>query len=138
MNNNWYDLHKEAQLYEDVDEDEFEDYDDFKANQYFAIGQNEDTIANSFCWVYRNGKLEVKKGGTHAQNFGRDATDHWRGWYDPMQGLCSVVIPLFAKKKKSLYQEMISEEIGEWDVPDQLKRVLKERFGLFKILVFSG
>jgi len=137
---NWYQLHKElnkeAQLYEDVEEEDFEDYDDFKANQYFAVGQN-DTIKDSFCWVFRNNKLEVKKGGTHAHNFGRDSHDYWRGWYDPMQQLLSVVIPESEKKKKSLYQELIVEEIGEWSVPDTLKRVLKQRFkDNYRILVF--
>ena len=38
-------------------------------------------------------KIYTKKGGSHSMNFGQNALDQWRGWYDHLQNMISIVIP---------------------------------------------
>lgn len=87
---NWYKVIKIA-----FDEDKaFQ-----KAEEYFSIGQG-DNIDQSYCWLWLNGKLLTKLGGTHNMNFRHlipNANNTWhdsyfRGWYDPDLDIVSVVL----------------------------------------------
>jgi len=104
----------------------------YKGEQYFSIGQNE-TKSDSFCWVWRNGKLEFKKGGIHSDNFGIESRDGWRGWYDPSQELLSIVVPPSISQRTMHTRERVSLSM----VPIELKNALRDQFGKrFKIKVF--
>lgn len=68
-----------------------------RANLYFSIGQNEETINQSFCWIWADGKLFTKKGPTtHIAAFHSltsNIDNNYRGWYDPVQNLISIQFP---------------------------------------------
>lgn len=132
---NWY---KESQFYEDIDREEYDDDDyghhTFVADQYFSIGQNEETIKDSYCWVMLDGKLLARKGGTHSMNFihimdrmGLGMDDVWRGWYDPIQQLVSIVVP--HDKDDGLFTND--------RIPSILMRQLRQEFGNdFEVKIF--
>jgi len=121
---------KVAQTYEDITNypDEYDDGEEgnLNAHSYFSIGQNEETMNDSFCWIWVNNRLYVKKGPTtHGMAFGhmfekiRGVDDHYRGWYDPIQDKLSVVT--------TDYKEGIQPT--EEDLPSPLKRSLYREFG---------
>ena len=58
---NWYKL---SQLYTDIVKEEYNDPELFSAEQYFSIGQSEETQDQSFCWIYLDEHLYVRKGHT--------------------------------------------------------------------------
>ena len=92
---NWY---KKAQLYEDVLADpEYDNPDSRDAGLYFSIGQNEETIGESYCWLWNEGKFYMQQGPTtHGKAFGiglRDDPRSYRGWVDTEQKLISVIVP---------------------------------------------
>jgi hypothetical protein len=128
---NWY---KKAQSYQEII-DNPEDYmmdddpESLNAYLYFSIGQNEETYEDSFCWIFDGRKLHVKKKGTHYQNFPelhfqtRNAPNAYRGWYDPIQKMISVVAP----------RQSVN---GQWDkalepssLPTKLRVSLGDTFG---------
>jgi len=127
---NWY---KTAQLYEDI-KDFPEEYggkgsDEFKSYQYFSIGQNEESIEKSSCWIWVNDRLHTESGITsHNMAFGtygrrkltNDIDNHYRGWHDPVQNMVSVVIP------GKIYKEQYPYEEG--DIPRSLVRALYKEF----------
>ena len=121
---NWYKKIKISQYYTDIAKEDYEDNINFQANQYFSIGQNEETQDKSYCWIFINNRLFVKKGhGTHNLNFGNlfDNIDRiFRGWYDPVQNLLSVVVPR-QRGNNSIY--------GEVDIPNRLDKALRRKFG---------
>lgn len=90
-NMNWY---KVIKIAFDEDDEAFQ-----KAEEYFSIGQGEN-IDQSYCWLWLNGKLLTKLGGTHNINFRHlipNANNVWhdnyfRGWYDPDLDVVSVVL----------------------------------------------
>jgi len=124
---NWY---KQAQLYEYVNSYPDEYSDDLEAHRYFSIGQNEETIDDSFCWVWANNKLQVAKGPTtHNMSFGWKVVEgKFKGWYDPVQNLISVVFP----------RDREETRIGltEEDIPGVIRRSLYRKFGDAEIIVF--
>ena len=104
----------------------------YKGNQYFSIGQNDDLHKTSYCWVWRYDEIEKKIGGTHSSNFGSDARDEWRGWYDPSQELVSVVIPPRVSQRTK-HTRVVNINM----VPPELVKDLRNEFGdKFKIKVF--
>ena len=126
---NWY--KKYAQLYEEINRNEFgpdkEEQERYQAEQYFSIGQNEETTDQSYCWMYVNGELLVEKGhgSSHQMLFGhllpnREIDKFYRGWYDPVQKLLSVVIP---RKFGGIV------EYDQSDIPQVLDRELRRKFG---------
>jgi len=128
---NWYKL---AQTYQDIldypEEYGSQDKELNNAYLYFSIGQNTETQNESFCWLWYRDKLLVKKGrGSHSGAFGYDKVQtSYRGWYDPIQKLLSVVIP---------------RRLGNFDpvsvsnIPIKLKVALMDKFGNdYKIKVF--
>lgn len=125
---NWYRL---AQLYEEITKEPGESDSYFHANQYFSIGQNEETIENSYCWIWIDGRLYSKIGGTHNRHFRHlcsqnNVEKYYRGWYDPVQKLLSVVVP----RKENL-------PVDEIDIPNRLDNVLRREFGSdFRYRVF--
>lgn len=126
---NWY---KYAQLYDEVDEwypddDALTIYDE----KYFAIGQNEETHEQSFCWAFINGRVVARRGRTHGSNFGHEITDKtYKGWYDPVQNLLSVAVP-----RRNPWE--INIKYTEDDIPDHIKRALRNKFGdNFRMVVF--
>ena len=126
---NWY---KSAQLYEDILGDSPEEYGspkDREAYLYFSIGQNEETTDESYCWVWKRGRLYVEQGPTtHNLVFGRDSLNYYRGWYDPEQKLLSVAVP--PGKPRFNYEEQ--------DLPSGLTRDLNYTFGNdYKIKIFT-
>ena len=120
---NWYKL---AQYYQDVLNEQKgynnRDKETSQAELYFSIGQNEETIGQSYCWIFVNNTLQVKKGhGSHNMFFRgltEDINKHYRGWDDPVQDLLSVVIPNY-----------IGIERTANDVPNMLDKVLRKKFG---------
>lgn len=100
---------------------------EFRADQYFAIGQNENQ-KDSWCWVYLNGSIIAEQGRTHQVHFnnlirqwGTTLDQIYRGWYDPVQEMISVVTP---------------RKNGDWlkrsvdDLPKRLVSELYHNFGL--------
>ena len=117
---NWYRL---AQFYEDIVKEPGETDSYFHANQYFSIGQNEETTSNSSCWIWIDDRLYSKIGGTHNMDFGHLCPQHnveryYRGWYDPEQQLLSIVIP-----------RKVDSMVEETDIPNSLDNVLRKKFG---------
>lgn len=101
---------KTSQFYNDIDEREFKDPIEFKANQYFSIGQNEETQKESFCWVWYNNQLLVKKGSRkscHKIWVSELLKKHINGWYDPIQKMISFVFPSGSKKNMNYTEEDI-------------------------------
>jgi len=117
---NWY---KTAQTLEEVRKEDYENDLAFEAAQYFSIGQNE-TLVDSYCWVFINGRLFVKKGnGTHNSNFGHlfsNLDRIFRGWYDTTQNLLSVVVP------RRYGDDSVFTEV---DIPNKLDKALRRKFG---------
>ena len=125
---NWYKFIKYSQYYDEIKREDYEDEDEFKAIQYFSIGQDDDRKPG-FCWIWLNDQLEVKRGKTHPANFGFKADNLFRGWYDPEQELVSVVVP------RSIHDRFSTFTIS--DVPTGLSTALRKRFGRkFKVKVF--
>jgi len=130
---NWY---KKAQTYENITSYPEEYSDNFDAHRYFSIGQNEETTKDSFCWIWHYNELLVDKGPTtHRLSFGylfnnkSDVEDYYRGWYDPIQDIISVVMP---KPWKPL-----SVKFTENDMPSILRRSLLREFSdTAQIIVF--
>jgi hypothetical protein len=125
---------KLAQLYHEV-EDFYagEDPETLDAYRYFSIGQNEETCDEGVCWLWYNNKLLVGQSGSHRSNFGHwFNNDNWvdkvyRGWYDPIQELLSVLIPI----------RFTGEKHTEADIPNALNRALRNKFGnKFEYVVF--
>ena len=113
---NWY---KISQTYEDIMQNPKEYEEDLESQRYFSIGQNE-TQDQSFCWMWINNQLRIEQGGTHNINFGhliKDIDHHYRGWYDSIQELISVVPPVREKIIKFTK-----------NLPSTLKRSLYRKF----------
>lgn len=134
-------LIRNAQTYQDILDNPKEYYgDDTKSNNahlYFSIGQNEETIKESFSWLWDGRKLIVgspsKTTSTPTHNmlvhsWGLSAyPDHYyRGWYDPVQKLLSFVPPPNLLGINS-----------EDKIPSVLRRELRRKFGNdFEIKIF--
>jgi hypothetical protein len=116
---------KVAQTYEDIVQYPDEYGEDVESNRYFSIGQNEETINDSFCWIWINNQLHTALGPTsHNMSFGlgkltNNIHSHYRGWYDPIQELLSVVAPNFSGERG----------LTENDIPSVLRRSLFRKFG---------
>ena len=126
---NWY---KKAQNYQDI-EDDPETYSDpdapgmLNAYKYFAIGQDEESVDESYCWIYDGRKMHIKKGGTHYTNFPelhfrtKDDRNSYRGWYDPIQKMISVIIPRGVGE--------VDPALGASSLPTKLRVSLSDNFG---------
>ena len=134
---NWYKL---SQLYIDIDRKEYDDNHMFNAERYFSIGQSEETQKQSFCQVWLNNNLYIKEGQTtHSALLSTlvgvretwKLTDKiYRGWYDPVQELLSVVVP-----RKTVQGIDIT---GSDQIPEELDEKLRSHFGYkFKYVVFT-
>ena len=129
---NWYKKIL-SQSYQDVinDKDSYYDPDDpeyYESMQYFSIGQNEETGDDSYCWLFDGREMHVVKGGTHGMNFpeyfswNRETPSYiYRGWYDPIQKLISVVIPR-AKGQ-------VDPALRPSSLPTKLRVALSDEFG---------
>ena len=137
---NWYLKIKLAQMYEDVvpgyeygkdDEDGY-----FKANQYFSIGQNDETTDKSYCWIWTDGKLFTKKGPTSHNMAFRGLTpnieNNYRGWYDPIQNLVSVVVPSGSGNFRYVPGAIYTED----DIPETILQALNRKFKNATLKVF--
>jgi len=106
---NWYKLilgqtYQEVldneQYYRDMEADDLDYRGYFDGERYFSIGQGDDQEYDSICWIFDGRKMHQTVGGTHASNFpnlfswSKEQGGHiYRGWYDPVQKMISIVAP---------------------------------------------
>jgi len=126
---NWY---KKAQLYEDVLDDNYYsgDPETREAELYFSIGQNEETIEESYCWIWNGERLLIKQGPTThnmAFRYLGNPENFYRGWVDNVQKMISIAIPRQIPGTKSTVE----------DVPNEIIKALYYKFDTdYQIKVF--
>ena len=131
----WYrEKFKDRLCFDDscADEGSEEDREYKDAQTYFSIGQDDDYNNKNYCWIYRDGLLEVKQGNSHKMNFGQSATSglYFRGWYDRSKRVISLV-------PTERLLRRFHGDFKEDDIPNDLYRQLKAKFRGAPIIVFN-
>ena len=137
---NWYNLIKTSQNYDDIRYEDYENTEEFEANQYFAIGHDnqygeeyEDRDGNFAIWIWEGpGLLTKSDKGTHGTlPGGHDRSGRvYKGRVDFRQKIISVVPP------KKPGEANLKFDIN--DLPNSLLRDLQKSFpeAYERIIVF--
>ena len=87
------------------------------------------TVKDSILWVWKNDKLEVKRGGYHENHWNmHDTEDNFRGRYDWITNELSISVP-FNMRMAGTFNE-------PKDVPPRLIQALKNHFGDIPMYIF--
>ncbi len=117
---NWYKTIISQQYLEEIRREDYSDEKEYQANRYFSIGQNED----SYCWIWLNGKILTRRGGTHNANFRHllpiehRNNNNWhdlyfRGWFDPSQQILSLTLRDHATEVPKLLDNELRRKFGK-------------------------
>jgi hypothetical protein len=86
-------------------------------------------IKDTILWVWLNNKLEVRRGGYHADHWNmHEAEDNFRGRYDWKTKELSISVPMEMRLSRNFNEPE--------DIPPQLIQALKHHFGDIPMYIF--